>query len=74
MERKAWHCPGCGKVHAPHVDTCPETLGVVTVPSMWPAEPVRDTTGYVLNPPMPKGWISNNIAGQFVRDEKGNVQ
>jgi hypothetical protein len=37
MERKAWHCPGCGKVHAPHVDTCPEpVLAGVSIPTCWP--------------------------------------
>jgi len=23
-----WHCPGCGGVHGPHVDTCPLSGGM----------------------------------------------
>lgn len=52
MERKAWHCPGCGKVHAPHVDTCPEQMASpVSVPTCWPA-PVPPWSPYhpTINP------------------------
>lgn len=41
-ERTSWRCVGCGGVHAPHVDTCPNQrlVGVIE----WPAElrPVPD--------------------------------
>jgi hypothetical protein len=31
-DRKAWHCPSCGKTHAPHVDTCPEPAAPAGMP------------------------------------------
>lgn len=32
-ERKAWNCPNCGKMHAPHMDSCPEPMqaGSITI-------------------------------------------
>ena len=33
-ERTSWRCTGCGRVHAPHVDTCPErTLAEAMFPA-----------------------------------------
>jgi hypothetical protein len=67
MERKAWHCPGCGKVHAPHVDTCPETLGVVTVPTIWPVLYPAYPPTYPY--PYAPTWISTGTAYSTAADE-----
>ncbi len=44
-ERKAWACPSCGKTHAPHVDTCPETVIAAPhlpgLPDTNPIDPLR---------------------------------
>ena len=39
--RQSWHCIGCGKVHAPHLDTCPEFVQqpVPYVPYIPPTSP-----------------------------------
>lgn len=45
-ERKSWRCTGCGKVHAPHVDTCPEQVAVAPhLPGLPDTTPIRPATG-----------------------------
>lgn len=39
---EGWKCPNCGKAHGPHVDTCPEPIGIfppvlpLSFPYPWP--------------------------------------
>lgn len=57
--RTPWRCPGCGRYHAPHVDTCPHCQPIRTYP--WPVAPyIGDPLPYIyITTPTP--WTTTTI-------------
>jgi len=64
-----WRCPGCGRYHGPHVNTCPfcqPAMAPNPWPWPWPTMPyVGDPPVYIGEPPY---W--HNTCGSIVVDMK----
>lgn len=59
--RVPWRCPGCGRFHAPHVDTCPFCQPHTVSPN-WPVRPyIGDPAPvYIGDPPW---WTITTTSG-----------
>ncbi|QDP64086.1 MAG: hypothetical protein Unbinned2301contig1004_12 [Prokaryotic dsDNA virus sp.] len=71
-ERKAWHCTGCGKTHAPHVDTCPEPVAANGLPL--PGSPYVSPRKTFWADPVPCGTAPRNPGELFTRLAGGVVK
>lgn len=60
MSKQAWFCPSCQKHHAPHVDTCPAPVDLISKPlPTMPVYPIPGSSGDV--PRLP--WVSPTTCG-----------
>lgn len=59
-QRAPWKCPGCGRYHAPHIDTCPYCQ-----PHMAPVPQPYTVPSPYIGDPIPSPYIGDPIPSPF---------